>query len=80
MTEMVVAVYKTARAASSCADGSHWVPDRDSRLPTPAELRKQAARAHDLAAHLIGDEAEARLLKLAGELEAKATAMEEPPP
>jgi hypothetical protein len=56
------------------------MPDSDPRPPTPAELRKQASRARDLAAHLIGDEAEARLLKLADELEAKATGMEEPPP
>jgi hypothetical protein len=55
------------------------MPNIDPCLPTPAELRKQASRARDLATHLIGDEAGARLLKLADELEAKAGVEESPP-
>ena len=47
---------------------------------TPAELRKQAARARRWAEHLMGDEAEERLLKLAYELEATAAAIEQSQP
>jgi hypothetical protein len=46
------------------ADGGH-------SPSTPAELRKQAARARRWAEHLIGDEAEERLRELADELEGR---------
>jgi hypothetical protein len=48
--------------------------------PTSAELRDVAARARRHARALAGDEAERQLLELADELEARATAMEEPRP
>ena len=54
--------------------------DSDHSPSTPSELRKQAARARRWAEHLIGDEAEERLRKLADELEAAATAIEQSQP
>ena len=54
--------------------------DGDHSPSTPAELRKQAARARRWAEHLIGDEAEERLWKLADELEVMATAIEQSQP
>jgi hypothetical protein len=51
--------------------------DSDHSPSTPSELRKQAARARRWAEHLIGDEAEERLRKLADELEAAAAAIDE---
>ena len=53
--------------------------DGDHSPSTPAELRKQAVRARRWAEHLIGDEAEERLRKLADELEATAAAIEHEP-
>jgi hypothetical protein len=55
------------------ADGNH-------RPSSPAALRKQAARARRWAEHLMGDEAEERLRKLADELEATAAAIEQSQP
>jgi hypothetical protein len=54
--------------------------DDNHNPPAPAELRKQAARARDLAQHLIGDGTEQRLLELAGQLEARAAAMDSDDP
>jgi hypothetical protein len=54
--------------------------DGDPSSSTPVELRRQAARARRWAEYLIGDEAEERLRKLADELEAAATAIEQSQP
>ena len=54
--------------------------DSDHSPSTPAELRKQAVRARRWAEHLIGDEAEERLWKLADELEVMAAAIEQSQP
>jgi hypothetical protein len=47
-------------------------------LLTPENLRAQALRVREHARHLTGDPAADRLLEFAGELAARADAMEEP--
>jgi hypothetical protein len=49
-------------------------------LPSPAELREEAAQARRWAQYVAGDVAERRLLELAYELEAKAAELEAPQP
>jgi hypothetical protein len=45
-------------------------------LPSPAELREEAAQARRWAQYVAGDVAERRLLDVANELEAKAAELE----